>query len=725
MQMKKKVSVLVILGLLSAWVGAAEPARTALVLGGGGARGSAHIGVLEILERERIPVDCVVGTSMGGLVAGSFAAGLSPQAMRDKLAVADWADMFLDVADYSQISFRKKKVSKRYLGGTELGLTESGMQIKPGVVAGEKIKLFFNQLVDADLGEREIQELALPLAIVATDIGTGERVVFRSGSLTQAMRASMSVPGLMAPVEYQNRKLVDGGLVDNLPVEEARDLCGADRVIAVNVGSPLKSPDSIGSLLSVTVQMIGILTKQNVERSLASLTERDIYIAPELGDIKSSDFARYEEAAQKGREAAEKQLSALRTLSVDPEAYAIWQQRNKDGRKREIFIDQVVIAPLKLVHPEYVARQIHQQEGQMLNRVELEQDLIRAYGDGFYDNVDYRIIHQDNKNILEVIAKEKDWSSDYLTFGFAIDNEYRQGSAFNLRSAYRNTWINSYGGEFFAAVDVGYETALELDFYQPVDPRHHFFIEPRYFRERKDIGLFVDDMELAEYELETAYSELMFGTNLGVYGQSTIGWREYNISGEQDVSAVILPNVDETYGGILFSLNLDRRNRIFFPSHGWRGDISFFEDHNNRYNKLSIDLGQTYKLNDYVFSFRGLYVGALNGSLPFYDSVMLGGFLNLSGYASNQIIGDDALYSHVRAERIIGRMPLGLNGDLRMGLAVEGAKLKTIYTMTNPDEWLDSGVIYLGGETPFGPLYLGYGFTFEGNHNLYFKLGVF
>lgn len=717
--------VLLLTVLLPTTALAVETQRTALVLGGGGARGAAHIGVLEVLERERIPVDCVVGTSMGGLVAGSYAAGLSPQSMRDKLAKADWTDMFLDVADYSQLSYRKKKVSRRYLAGTELGLTKRGMQIQPGVVAGEKIKLFFNQLVDADLGEREIQELALPLAIVATDIGTGERVVFRSGSLTQAMRASMSVPGLMAPVEHQNRKLVDGGLVDNLPIEVARDLCKADRVIAVNVGSPLRPPESVGSLLSVTAQMIGILTKQNVERSLASLTGSDIYIAPELGDIKASDFARYEQAADIGRVAAERQLSALRVLSVDEKTYVAWKHKNTDARKREINIDQIVIAPLQRVHPGYVARQIHQQEGRLFNRSQLEQDLVRAYGDGFYDGVDYRVTNQEGRNILEITAREKNWSSDYLTFGFSIDNEYHHGSNFTLRSAYRNTWMNPYGGELFAAVDVGNESALELDYYQPLNYRQIYFIEPRYFKGREDIVLFTDGTKLAEYQLDTSYSELVLGTNLDVYGQTTIGWREYRIKGTAEVSAIALPDADERYGGILFSLNLDRRNRIYFPSHGWRSEITFFDSHKEGYQKLSVDLGGAYKLNDFVFAARTLYVSSLVNELPFYDAVMLGGFLNLSGYASNQIIGDDTFYSHLRAERIIGRMPLGLNGDLRMGFAVEAAKLQTVYTMTDEGDWFDSGVVYLGGETPLGPLYLGYGFSFSGDYNLYFKLGAF
>lgn len=720
-----KISVVAFLFLvvLSADAFAAS-GRTALVLGGGGARGAAHLGVLEILEREQIPVDCVVGTSMGGLVAGSYAAGLSPKQMRKKLAQADWTDMFLDVADYSQLSYRKKRVSRRYLAGAELGLTARGLQVQPGVVAGEKIKLFFNQLVDSHLGERAIEDLPLPLAIVATDIGTGERVVFREGSLTQAMRASMSVPGLMAPVEYQNRKLVDGGLVDNLPIEVARDLCAAERVIAVNVGSPLKPANEVGSLLSVTAQMIGILTKQNVERSLSTLTGADIYIAPELGDIRATDFARYEEAALVGRRAAEDQLHALRAFSVDKKTYAEWKQKNAQKPREDVVINEIVIAPLNRVHPDYVARQIQQRVHEPLDRVRLEQDLIRTYGDGYYDSVDYRVTSGDDKNTLEIIAKEKSWSADYLTFGFAIDNEYRSGSMFNFRGAYRNTWMNSYGGEFFATADIGGNPSLELNFYQPLNPGQNYFIEPLYFKQRELVGIYIDDQQIAEYQLDTSYSELALGKNLGGYGQSKLGWREYHAKGSADVSAVILPNVDARYGGVVYALNLDRRNRIYFPSSGWRADIGYFDSHNEEYKKLSLDLGGAYKLNDFVLGSRATYVASVSGTLPIYDAVMLGGFLNMSGYASNQILGDDVFYGHVRAERIIGRMPLGLNGDLRLGFGVEAAKLGTNYTITQEGEWLDSAVVYLGGETPLGPLYLGYGFTFSGDINLYLQLGA-
>ncbi|MDP3083425.1 MAG: patatin-like phospholipase family protein, partial [Rubrivivax sp.] len=246
--------------------------RVGLVLGGGGARGAAHIGVLEVLDQLRVPVDCVAGTSMGALVAGAWAAGLAPAAMQRELAKADWSDMFQDNPDYTELNFRNRRLAQRFLPGSEIGVGERGLAAPAGVVSGQKIKLFFNQLVGADLGELDLAELALPVSILATDIGTGERVVLRSGSLTQAMRASMSVPGLMAPLELAGRKLVDGGLVDNLPIREVRERCQADVVIAVNVGSPLLRAENVGSLLTVSAQMVAILTEQNVSQSLATLT---------------------------------------------------------------------------------------------------------------------------------------------------------------------------------------------------------------------------------------------------------------------------------------------------------------------------------------------------------------------------------------------------------------------------------------------------------------------
>jgi NTE family protein len=267
--------------------------RVGLVLGGGGARGAAHIGVLDVLERLHVPVDCVAGTSMGALVGGAYAAGLSSARMRAELAKADPRDIFRDTPDYSEQSYRYKELSQRFVPGSEVGVSSKGVRLPPSFIEGQNIKLFLNRLVGSNLGERNIENLPLPLSIIASDIGTGERVVLRSGSLTAAMRASMAVPALLAPYDYQGRKLVDGGLVDNLPIAEVRELCKADVVIAVNVGSPLLKADQVGSLVTVLSQTINLITEQNVSRSLATLKPGDIYIKPDLDGIGATDFDKY------------------------------------------------------------------------------------------------------------------------------------------------------------------------------------------------------------------------------------------------------------------------------------------------------------------------------------------------------------------------------------------------------------------------------------------------
>lgn len=697
--------------------------RIALVLGGGGARGAAHIGVLEVLERERIPFACVVGTSMGGLVAGAYAAGLSSEEMREKLNKADWTDLFLDSADYSQLGYRKKRVTNRFLSGTELGLTKRGVQIKPGVIAGTKIKLFFNLLVGADYSARNIEEMPLPVALVATDIGTGEKFVFTEGSLPLAMRASMSVPGLMTPIDYQGHKLVDGGLVDNLPIEVARDLCNPDIIIAVNVGTPLKPADQIGSLLSVTAQMIDILAKQNVAHSISTMRPNDIYLAPALGDFSAADFSHYGKAADIGKAAAEAQLKKLQEYSVDEKTYAAW--RNDKKRSQDaIQIDEIAINPLKHQSPDYIKAHIHQQPQTALNRERLEQDLIRLYGDGFYEDVDYNIDSKNNKNTLRINARETIWSSDYFAFGFDINNEYRQGTSFDLRGAYRSTWINHHGGEFFGSVDIGSNPGFEAEFYQPLNYRQTFFVQPSLYRKSELFNLFLNDDKIAEYKLIRNYSELAVGKNLDLNGQIKVGWREYDLKSTSDLSSVDLGNFHEKYGGLLVDVNIDRLNRLHFPSRGWSTRITYFDSQHQNYGKLSSEFNFAYQLNNFVLAGRTTYVRSTFGQLPAMDAAYLGGFLNLSAFASNQIIADNALYTHLRGERIIGRMPLGFNGDLRLGIGLETAKLKGAYTFDETDSWLNSAVIYLGGETPLGPAYLGVGFSDHGKLNLYMQVGA-
>ncbi|MEI8156476.1 MAG: patatin-like phospholipase family protein [Burkholderiales bacterium] len=702
---------------------AAERPKVGLVLGGGGARGAAHIGVLEVLEQLRIPVDCVAGTSMGALVAGAWVSGLDAATLRSEMGKADWNDLFQDNPGYNDINYRTKRLAKRYLPGSEAGVTATGLVTPPGVVSGQKIKLFFNQLVHADAGDRLIEQLALPVSIIATDIGTGARVVFREGSLTLAMRASMSVPGLMAPLEYEGRKLVDGGLVDNLPIQEVRDLCGAQVVIAVNVGSPLMQASEISGLLSVSTQMVSILTEQNVTQSLAKLGADDIYIKPDLTGLTAAQFDRSGEAADQGRTAAQA-ATALQGLTVAPQAYALWRQRWASADQPQTRVDAIEIAGLKAVNPAVVERYLEQKPGERLNVQQLNRNLLRAYGDGYYERVDYTLTREGDKNLLRVTPIEKAWGPDYLRLGLNLNSTLTGRSTFSLRAAYQRTWLNSLGAELLASAELGSNTGIGAELYQPLDPAQRFFVYGAASVRREDFALFVNDLRISDYRNSIGRLDLAAGLNLGMTGQTRLGWRDEHQTASIETGLPILPTDPLHIRGWLASWETDQKNQLHIATTGWSGKGSWFESAAGDYNKLNLNLEGSYQLQDWVLGLRGSYVGSIYGALPPQEMGRMGGFLNLSGFANDQLMGDRVSYGHVRAERIMGRMPMGLSGDLRLGFALEVGKVADPMSEPRRTGLLNSTAIYVRGETPFGPAYIGLGQSSSGPVNAYFFIGT-
>jgi NTE family protein len=709
-------------GLTSAATAADRP-RVGLVLGGGGARGLAHIGVLEELERLRIPVDCVAGTSMGALVAGAWAAGLDAAAMRREMAQADWNDLFQDNPGYAEVNFRNKRLSQHYLTGSETGMTPNGLVSPPGVVSGQKIKLFFNQLVRDDAGERLIEQLPLPVSIVATDIGSGERVVFRQGSLTQAMRASMSVPGLMAPLDYNGRKLVDGGLVDNLPIQEVRERCGAQVVIAVNVGSPLLKTSEISGILSVSAQMVFILTEQNVTQSLALLQPADIYIKPDLDGLTAVDFDRSRDAADRGRHAAQA-ATGLAELSVDAGSYASWRRRWDASPQVVPLVNAIEIAGLHNVNPANVARHITQPLNQPLDLHTLNRDLLRVYGDGDFERVDYTLTRDGDRDVLRIVPVEKSWGPDYLRLGLNLSSTLAGRSSYSIRAAYQKTWLNRLGGELLFLGEVGTNTGIGAELHQPLNETQRYFVDVATALRRESFALFSNDLRISDYQKDVARLELSTGINFGLSGQARLGWREDRQSARIGTGLPILPADPLRVSGMLASVELDQKNQLLVATSGWSAKASWFESAGRDYDRVSIGFDGALQLKEWVLGVRGSYVGSTHGELPVQDTAKLGGFLNLSGFADGQLSGDRVGYLHVRGERIFGRMPLGLRGDLRLGLALEAGRVGVPLSEPMRTGVLNSGLIYFRGETPFGVAYLGLGRSSSGPVNAYLFLGT-
>src|SRR5688572_310443 len=274
-----------------------------LVLSGGGARGGAHIGVLKALEELRVPVDYVAGTSIGAVVGGFYVSGMSVADLEQLVESLEWEAAFLNVTPRQLKSFRRKRDDDSFLVNQKPGLNDGEFELPIGLVQGQVVDMIISRATLRASQVENFDQLAIPFRAVAGDLVTGEAVVLGSGSLARAIRASMSIPAALSPIEIDGRLLVDGGIAMNLPVDVARDM-GADIVIAVDISSELLGRDTLRSVLDITSQLTNLLTRNGTLEQRAKLTPNDVLLVPTFGEeLTSTDFTRMRETIQTGYDA--------------------------------------------------------------------------------------------------------------------------------------------------------------------------------------------------------------------------------------------------------------------------------------------------------------------------------------------------------------------------------------------------------------------------------------
>ncbi len=478
---------------------AMQPAspRIGLALSGGGARGIAHIGVLKVLEELRVPVHCVTGTSMGSIVGGTFAAGTSPAKLEEFVLRADWDSVFRDRPPREEISVRRKFDDYKTLFAPEFGVKDGGLALPKGVIAGVSIEAFFRVLTTPAFGITDFRKLPIPFRAMATDIETGESVVLDHGSVAEAMRASMSVPGAIAPIEIDGRLLVDGGIANNLPIDEARKLC-ADVVIAVNISTPPLKRKDITSALSVAAQLVNFLGKQTVDDQLKSMGSRDVLIAPDLGDISASKFDRSADAIRIGEQATRAMADSLKRYSLPPEQYAALRATQVALSKPLGTVDEIRFEGLTRTNPEVLRSLVHSKPGEPLSEEKIGADLRRIYGRGDFESIGYHLAG-DGPRAMVITPQEKAWGGDYLRFGLGLQSDFQGDNAFNALVQYRRTWLNHLGGEWLTEFQVGQDTHLTTEFYQPLNEGGIWFVRPYGQIGQLTRGVFEGNDKIAEY----------------------------------------------------------------------------------------------------------------------------------------------------------------------------------------------------------------------------------
>jgi NTE family protein len=707
---------------------AAKRPRICLVLSGGGARGAAHVGVLKVLEELRVPVDCVAGTSMGSIVGGAFASGVTVDEMQHTLGEMSTERLFKEKPPRQERLTRRKADDYTILFSPEIGIRDGEVQLPKGIVSGVQLETVLRSLAKAQ-GYRDFNQLPVPFRAVATDLVTGKPVVFSRGELANVMRASMSVPGLIDPVEIDDKLLVDGGLTDNLPVDVARAM-GADIVIAVNLGTPLMKREELNSIFGVTGQMINILTEQNVQRSLASLKPTDILILPELGEFSAGDFDHLLATIPIGEAAARKVADRLSKLSLPPAEYAALRQRQLAVAPQDLRpVDEIRFNGLTRVNPAVLEAEMETRPGEPLDQRTLDRDMQRIYGTDDFEHVNYRIIEETTKRVLAVDALEKSWGPNYLRFGLGLSSDFSGDAFFNLLASYRKTWINSLGAEWRTDFQVGRTSRLLTEFYQPLDVRQYFFVAPFGELERRQFPIFNDNQRLAIFDVRYNRLGLDFGSQFTRYGELRLGALWGNVSAEVDTGPSSLePDPNKVnQAGLRGRLFFDQLDNVNFPRTGWGTTLHVFNSQTGlgattNYTKWSLDAIGAYSFGDHTFN-AALKFGGKVGSdpIPAYDQFQWGGFLQQSGYRTGALLGQSIAFGRLVYYNRLARFTLV--PGIYAGLSLEAGQVGSPLIPGNQTGTHLSAAAFLGLDSPLGPVYLGYGRTDAGFGSFYFYLG--
>ena len=738
------ISAILLLSLITPWTlpqaaeqaGRAQP-RIGLVLSGGGARGSAHIGVLKVLEELRIPIHVVVGTSMGSLVGGGYAAGLTPTVLEERVTQVNWDQLFNDDPPREDWPARRKQAYQTPTFDFTVGVRDGRPKLPKGAIAGQQVQLFFNDLVKGAETARDFDELPIPYRAVATNLENGQMAVFSRGPLPVAMRASMSVPGLFAPMEWDDHLYVDGGLVRNLPIDVAREM-GVDVIIAVNLGSGYLPREDLGNILGVTGQMIAILTEQNVQVSLKELDpQRDVLILPELGDITAADFDRAPEAIAVGEAAARKMAPQLARYRLGEAEYAAWHRARFGPGRPARGVSEVRVVGLDRVNPAVFHNLAKAQEGKDLDRARLEADIQTIYGQGDYERISYHFEPQaDDGDLLIVNAVEKAWGPGYLGFGLGLMTDNQGDSRFGLRGTYDQRWVNDLGAEIGVDLTLGNVPNLHAEFYQPFNLERAGFVAPYLDYGLNPESVFLNDQRIARYDVIRA----RLGVDLG----TTLRETEFRLGpylGQTEVSLDTgSPKLEEgriNDTGLRARLYYDTMDSAGVPREGTR----IFLEARNPLEAMGADVQYTRALltatTAHSFGPHTLALKVKGGTsfgepMPYYDQFALGGFLNLSGYAYEQFRGEEMAFAGLAYYRQIAALPppigrgLYLGASLEAGWLSEGVVRSPITgerTVLSPEKSGFGASLFFGSDTWIGPAYLGLGVTGTGESTVYVLIG--
>jgi NTE family protein len=698
--------------------------RIGLVLSGGGARGIAHIGVLKVLEDMRVPIDCITGTSMGAIVGGLYAAGASPAELAELVTSMSWNEAFKDKPSTDQLSFRRKEDNQNYRIDLNLGYREGKLTTAKGFVQGQNLNLLLKKLLIHTANIHNFDQLHIPFRAVAADIETGEAVVLGTGDIAGAIRASMSIPGFFAPAEIDGRMLVDGGIANNLPMNVAREM-GADILIVVDIGTPLRTKEKLSSMAGITAQVMTILIQRNVAAQLHTLKVDDILIQPDLGDIGTTDFSQTKKALAIGRDAAEKIKDRIAHLSVSADDYKNYLVLQRQTSQELPVIDYVRVEKHQAkLSPNVLTARVQMQPGERLDLKKLDEDMIGLYGLDTFERVNFHLEEKDKKTGLVYEPVEKSWGPTYVRFAISWADNFKGESTYTMGASITQTQLNALGAEWRNQFQLGDRPRLFSEFYQPLDFAGRYFIAPQVSYEERNVNQYQlggkGDVT-AQYRIKEVMTGIDIGREFGNWGQLRMGLRRgYGVT-RINIGDPSLDSGSYNIGGLYTAFFYDTLDDFNFPTRGSTGDIAVLATLQElgsdvKANSLSVNWLTAKTWDKYTFLPSFSYAGAFGGDSQIQGLQSIGGFFNLSGYMPDELSGQYTGLARLICYRNMGFYGLGeINAQLYLGFSLEAGNAWQNRSDITAGSLIYAGSIFVGASTFIGPVYLIYGMA-EGGH---------
>ena len=704
--------------------------RIGLVLSGCGARGLAHAGVIQVLEEMNIPVYCIAGTSMGAIVGGIYASGLSPAELEKFITSMQWNEAFKDKPDPSEMTFRRKRDAAGFLLDLDLGFKDGKFTLPRGLLQGQNLNLILKSLLIHTEGIDDFNRLNVPFRAVATDIETGDAVILEKGNLVKALRASMSIPALFAPVEMDGRLLVDGGIANNLPIDIARQM-GADVVIVVDISTELRCRDQLSTSVEITSQLTSIMVQRNTQAQIRTMREGDILIRPEMGAIGSSDFFKAVDAVAAGRKKAVEMKPQLAHLAVKEEDFLAYLQVQRKKDQPMPVIDVVEVDNKSSFPDGLIAAHVDIKPGETLSMPDLKKNIGWIYGIDTFESVDFHIRKKDKSTVIVIEPFDKSWGPNYFRFGLGLEDNFKGSGSYALTAQFTKTALNRLAGEWRTEVRIGENPRIYTELYQPLDYSLSYFVAANAAYLMRNINTYNDRGDiLTQYHVNVAQFGLDAGRQFGNWGEVRVGLRREH--GNVKI-AIGDPNVPEdayNRGSVQASVAYSRLDNYVFPLRGT--DTSLLWNHNLK--ALGSDINDQGLGFNWMTAFtwgKCTFIPALDiktmlddDSMDVQDTFPLGGFLNLSGFSTNEIYGRHVGLARLVAYREIGSVGMGaLKTPLYIGLSAEAGNVWNKRSDINFESLILAGSIFLGIKTYFGPVYLAYGQAQMGHSSIYLNVG--